>query len=309
MSTDATLPAARLGALLDAVRGVRWPARRTVRAALPGAHASRMRGVSPEFTEYRPYRQGDDPRRLDWRLLARSDRAYIRLADDRAVLPTLLVVDASASMAFPAGTLGKWARAVELAVALAAVAHAGGDPVGLTVAGTDGRALRLAPRSRRGVVSEMVRALGEVRPGGAAPLAAWVAQPPVGTRVVVISDFLGDEEALWRAARERVAAGGEVHALHVVAAEELEPPARSVLAVDPERADLRRPLTGASRAAYLAAFAGWREELARRWRAAGAAYALVRTDEPAEQAVRRITAPAAVEPAPAVAPVRPAARP
>ena len=69
--------------MLDALRGVRWPARRPVAAGLPGAHRSRQRGTSGEFTEYRLYRQGDDPRRLDWKLLARSDRAFVRLTDDR----------------------------------------------------------------------------------------------------------------------------------------------------------------------------------------------------------------------------------
>jgi len=72
------------GALLDAVRGVHWQARRAVTGALAGTHHSKQRGTSAEFTEYRFYRQGDDPRRIDWRLLARSDRAYIRLATDRA---------------------------------------------------------------------------------------------------------------------------------------------------------------------------------------------------------------------------------
>ena len=43
--------------LLDAVRGIRWPARSAVRGGIPGAHTSRLRGISAEFTEYRPYRQ------------------------------------------------------------------------------------------------------------------------------------------------------------------------------------------------------------------------------------------------------------
>src|SRR4051812_43779474 len=89
------------GSLLDAVRGVHWPSRRAVRAGGAGMHHSKMRGTSAEFTEYRLYRQGDDPRRIDWRLLGRSDRAYIRLATDRAVLPTTIVLDTSASMGFP----------------------------------------------------------------------------------------------------------------------------------------------------------------------------------------------------------------
>jgi uncharacterized protein (DUF58 family) len=68
----------------------------------------------------RRYRQGDDPRQLDWRLLARSDRAYVRLTDDRIVRPTWLVLDASASMAFPSAEAadGKWGMARALAVGL-----------------------------------------------------------------------------------------------------------------------------------------------------------------------------------------------
>src|SRR5215212_3728509 len=124
-------------ALLDSVRGIRWPARSAVRGGIPGAHTSRMRGSSAEFTEYRPYRQGDDLRRIDWKLFARSDRAYIRLSNDRSILPTMVVLDASASMAFPVETNGKWRLAAQLGVGLAAVARNGGDPVGLLLAGGD----------------------------------------------------------------------------------------------------------------------------------------------------------------------------
>src|SRR5918995_1856987 len=106
-------------AILDSVRGIRWPARSAVRGGIPGAHTSRMRGSSAEFTEYRPYRQGDDLRRIDWKLFARTDRAYIRLSNDRAILPTTVVLDASASMAFPVESLAKWNLAAQLAIGLA----------------------------------------------------------------------------------------------------------------------------------------------------------------------------------------------
>src|SRR3954464_8074237 len=137
------------GALLDAVRGVHWQARRAVTGALAGTHHSKQRGTSAEFTEYRFYRQGDDPRRIDWRLLARSDRAYIRLATDRAILPTTIVLDASASMAFPITSRGKWKRAQEITVGLAAVVHGDGDPIGLAVHDDMGRTRVLPPRTRR----------------------------------------------------------------------------------------------------------------------------------------------------------------
>lgn len=282
------------GTLLDAVRGLKWPARRPVGGALPGAHRSRLRGSAPEFSEYRPYRQGDDPRRLDWRLLARSDRAYIRLAEDHAIVATMLVVDATASMAYPAPSLAKWARARELAVALAAVAHASGDPVGLLVTGARG-VVRLPPRARRGVVAEVARALDGVTPGGATSLEPVLGTIPPAARVALVSDFLGDADALLRTARARIAAGGDVLAVHVVADEELDPPRRAVLAEDPEQPALRRPLTDGSREAYAAAFAGWRDQLARDWRGAGAGYALVTTGEPVARAVRRMVMPAATE--------------
>ena len=279
------------GGLLDAVRGLRWPARRTVSSGATGAHHSRTRGSSAEFTEYRPYRQGDDPRRVDWKLMARSDRAYIRLATDRAILTTVVIVDASASMAFPAGTLAKWAQARRLAVALAAVAHADGDPVGLAVVGEQGTR-QLAPRTRRGVVAEIARALDEAAPAGAAPLApalsALTHWSGGAARAAVLTDLLGDADELLAAARRHVAAGGEVHVVHLVAREELDPPRRPLLAVDPESPALRRPLVDAARDEYVAAFARWRDEAAAAWRASGGSYTLVSDDEPAERAVRRV---------------------
>src|ERR1035437_3868518 len=210
------------GALLESVRGVRWPARRPVMGGAPGAHPARTRGVASEFAEYRPYRQGDDPRRLDWKLLARSDRAFIRLAPARAVLGTLLAVDASGAMAFAGaddhgpggGDWTKWRAAREIAVLCAAVAHAGSDPVGLAVAAHGGLA-RLSPRTRRGVVAEIARTLGSAAPAGSTPLAgAFVGAP---ARVLLVTDCLGDLEGLRRAARAHVAAGGEVYVVPVLA--------------------------------------------------------------------------------------------
>ncbi len=284
--------AGRYGALLDALRGVRWMARRPAAAAVAGVHPSRMQGSSPELSEFRRYRQGDDPRRIDWKLLARSDRVYVRIANDRSILSTMLLLDASASMAFPAAGATKWDAARMLAVGLAAVAHAEGDPVGVAVSGGDSPAA-LAPRTRRGVVAEMARLLDGVAPSGAAPMAPLLVRRAGIPRVVIVSDFLGESDDTLRAGRELTAGGIEVHAVHVVAREELEPPSRSMLATDPENAALRRTLAPATRDGYIAAFAEWRDTLAREWGSAGASYTLVPGDEPADHAVRRIANPRA----------------
>lgn len=280
-----------LGSLLDGVRGVHWPARRAVAGGPAGTHHSKMRGTSAEFTEYRLYRQGDDPRRLDWRLLARSDRAYIRLATDRAVLPTTIVLDASSSMAFPLVTLGKWRRAQEIAIALAAVTHADGDPVGVAVHDEQQKARGgvriLPPRTRRGVVNEIARLIESVDAGGLDPIAPAVASLR-SARIAVITDLLGDADDLLRAAGVHIVAGGEFHLVHIVAHEELDPPRRAILASDPEQPMLRRLLVESTRRGYDDAFADWRSDMARRWRAAGASYTEVVTNEDPAHAVRRI---------------------
>ncbi len=285
MTTDVSY-----GALLDAVRGVHWQARRAVTGALAGTHHSKQRGTSAEFTEYRFYRQGDDPRRIDWRLLARSDRAYIRLATDRAILPTMIVLDASASMAFPVGTRDKWRRAREIAVGLAAVVHADGDPVGVAVADDRGQTRTVPPRTRRGVVGEITRTVDAAQPAGVNALAPAV-QAMRSRRIAIITDLLGDGMELLRVARVHIVGGGEVHLIHVVAREELDPPRRTMLAADPEEMTLQRLLAEATRRDYDASFAAWRGEMAMQWRAAGAAYTEVVTDEPTPHAVRRIAEP------------------
>ena len=282
------------GALLDALRGAAWPARRPARGALSGTHRSALRGTSPEFTEYRPYRQGDDPRRIDWRLLARTDRAYLRLTSDRSTLGTVIAVDASASMAFPGAARGKWEQACRLAVGLAAVAHGAGDPVGLVVAAADEPRV-VPPRTRRGVVDEIARVLDGCVPNGTAPLAAALAPVPVRARLAIVSDFLGDADALLAAARERLRAGADVCAVHVVARDELEPPGDVVLAVDPEDPRIARALGPETRAAYAQRFAAWRGRLAGGWRAEGASFTEVVDDEPAAHAVRRVIAPVGAE--------------
>ena len=281
--------------LLDTVRGIRWPARGAVRSGIPGAHNSRLRGTSAEFTEYRPYRQGDDLGRIDWKLFARSDRAYIRLSNDRAVLPTTIVLDASASMAFPVVTEGKWRFAAQLAIGLAAVARNSADPVGLMIAHAS-EPVQIPPRTRQSVIHEMMRAVNSIRPAGDAPVAPSLsAATRASGRVVIISDFLGDADILLATAARSVAGAKELHAIHIIAPEELDPSRETLLVADPEVPEVRRPMTLEARSQYVAAFSTWRDELAHAWSDAGVSYtvAVVGSESP-DHLIRRATAPRGV---------------
>jgi uncharacterized protein (DUF58 family) len=280
---------ASYGALLDAVRGVRWPAHRRATGATIGAHRSRLRGSSSEFSEFRPYRQGDDPRRVDWRLLARSDRAYVRLTTDRATTRTEIILDASASMAFPPVTLERWQRAREVVIGLAAVAHAESDPVGLSIAAET--PVRISPRARRSVIAEMIRAVEAEMPRGSSALAPLLVSSRAA-RVAVVTDLLGDAEELLAASRLALAAGIEVVLLHLLTAEELDPPAEAQLAVDPERPELRRSLDADGRRSYRAALDAWMDQARSDFRGAGVRYVRAFASESAPRIVRRIAADA-----------------
>lgn len=275
------------GALLDALRGVRWMARLRPRTTNVGAHIAKRIGPNVEVTEYRPYRQGDDPRRLDWKLLARTDRAYVRLAPDVATSPTLIALDGSASMGAGPGGAEKWRQARLLCVGLAAIGRAAGDPVGLSIALGSGTR-RLAPRARGDVVREMIRVVDGIAVDGAPPLSPLLDGLRGVDRVVIISDLLGDADTLLTRAASLVARGVEVLMVHLVARTELTLPAERVVAIDPEVAALRRPLAKRVHDQYTSNFAAFRASMRSRWLATGARYIEIIDDQPAAEAVRAL---------------------
>src|SRR3990170_8409274 len=100
----------------------------------PGSYSSPRRGTSLEFADYRRYSPGDDIRYLDWGLLARSDRLYIKLFREEVDLFVYLFVDSSGSMAFPS-VAEKFSPAGSIALALAYVVLANHDRVKLHLLG------------------------------------------------------------------------------------------------------------------------------------------------------------------------------
>jgi len=254
---------------------------------MAGTHASRLRGLTAEFTEYRPYRQGDDSRRLDWKLLARTDRAHLRITDERATRTTLIVLDASASMAFPETTMEKWAQACRLAVGLTAVARGEGDPAGVSVVTPSG-VTRIPPRARKGVIGDVARTFDAITPGGVVDLRPGLDGVRAGWRVVLLSDFLGGEQAVTSRSRELVIGGVEVYAIHIVAAAELAPGDALRVATDPEEPGLRRLLHPAAIEEYQATFLSWRKRLADGFRQSGVEYLEVRSNEDTPTVIRQI---------------------
>jgi uncharacterized protein (DUF58 family) len=86
--------------VLSAISDLELVARVTVDGTIAGLHRSPFHGYSAEFSQYRPYRAGDDLKYVDWKLYARTDRFYTKQFRETTNLLALMAVDASASMGY-----------------------------------------------------------------------------------------------------------------------------------------------------------------------------------------------------------------
>src|SRR5471032_3004501 len=126
-------------ALLHDLPSLELRARYLMDGFLTGLHRSPKKGFSVDFAEHRNYQLGDDLRRIDWRLYARSDRLHIKQYEHETQLRVALVFDTSASMAYssqPEAHLTKIDYARTLLAAIGLLALRQGDAFGLSIVGT-----------------------------------------------------------------------------------------------------------------------------------------------------------------------------
>jgi uncharacterized protein (DUF58 family) len=174
-------------ALVETLSHLRLSARRVVEGGVAGLHRSPMRGASIEFRQHRFYSPGDEVRRLDWRLLGRTDRPYIKEYDEETNLRCLLLLDASGSMAYAGRGVSKFDYAAKLVAALAYLMLADGESVGL---GVFTRQLDrfVPPRSGTGQLSRLIETLERSSPRGESAIdpVLRAAADRLGRRLLVI---------------------------------------------------------------------------------------------------------------------------
>ena len=117
--------------VIGAIDDLELAARLIVDGLRSGQHRSPLHGFSTEFSQHRPYRTGDDLKHLDWKILARTDRLYSKQFRETTNMAVMIVLDTSASMAFPASGLSKFRYASVVAASLAYLIVNQGDAVGL----------------------------------------------------------------------------------------------------------------------------------------------------------------------------------
>lgn len=140
-------------------------AKTTVDGFMAGIHAGTLKGEGMEFSQYRSYQPGDDLRRLDWKMFARSDRYYIRESEIETSISVRFLIDASASMNHTDGAFSKIEYARYLAASLAYLANMQHDATGLYVF-QDGQVYMLPAKKDRQHLSRIFYQLEQIAPAG-----------------------------------------------------------------------------------------------------------------------------------------------
>lgn len=281
----------------SALAGLELLTQGVVEGFLNGLHRSPRRGFSVEFAEHRMYQPGDELRYIDWKLMGRKDRLYVKQYEEETNLRAMLVMDISRSMAWsgaPGQVLSKLEYVQRLTAALALLLIRQRDATGLIAFDETVRAITPA-RARTSHWNQLVQTIGGLQPGlGTAAEPALRRVVDLLRRrgmVVFISDLLLDRELALRALKFLRHRGHEVMVVHVMDPAELElgGPAEARFE-DPETSQgvtLRpKDWADAYRSTVQGVVTAWR----RACRTSDIQYHHITTDTPFGLALRRIVA-------------------
>lgn len=181
------------------IKNLSMRAKAIVEGFASGLHRSPVHGFSVEFSEYRPYVEGDDPRSVDWKLLARTDRYYVKQYEDETNRRCYIAVDQSRSMDY--GTLG-YTKAQYAQTAAATFAYyltLQRDAVGVMTCGAAETDF-IPPRHRTGHLQQLMQMLSKESKGTQSQLGAALSELAGLSRrrglVILVSDLLTDPETL-----------------------------------------------------------------------------------------------------------------
>jgi uncharacterized protein (DUF58 family) len=278
-------------ALIERLEHLQLSARRVVAGSTIGRHRSPVKGASVEFRQHRIYVVGDEPRRLDWRILGRTDRPYVKEYDEETNLRCLVLLDGSGSMGYGRKNGTKFEYAARVATSLAYLMLGQTESVGLAVFRKRIDAY-LAPRNGRAQLSRWVDVLDRSHPRGQSSLAT--ALHDAGNRldrrtlVIVLSDFFTRLESFREGMAHLKHDRHEVIALRILDRDEIEFPFRRwsrFEGLEGEEAQLCEPAL--ARKAYLGKFRNHQRELEGHCHALHIESAMLPTDIPLTDALSR----------------------
>ncbi len=224
-TTSATIPRFLAPEVLARITSLELLARTVVEGFISGMHRSPFTGFSTEFAEYRQYMPGDDLRYLDWKLLGRTDRYYIKKYRADTNSQCHILIDASASMRYTTGEITKLQYAQFLGSSLAYLANKQQDAVGLIAFDQEVRT-HIPAHSRTGHMRTIFGRMEQIEAGNETRLSEMLHQAAERiTRrgiIIVISDFYDEPEAITEALQHLRFKGNDVIVFQVMDKNELD---------------------------------------------------------------------------------------
>ncbi|HEY2893838.1 MAG TPA: DUF58 domain-containing protein [Pirellulales bacterium] len=213
--------------ILARIAGLSLRARQVVEGTISGLHRSPFHGFNVEFAEYREYSPGDDLRRLDWRVLGRTDRFYVKQYEEESNLRATLVIDCSSSMRYGSRALNKFEYAAVAAASLATLLVEQQDPVGLALFDQQTREI-LPPAATQAQLARIIGLLEQAQPDRKTDLGSVLRslseQGKKRGLMIILSDLLTDLESFYDGLRRLQYRGHEILVMHVLDPDELELP-------------------------------------------------------------------------------------
>ena len=199
-------------------------ARFIVEGYMAGEHKSPYRGFAIEFSQHREYSPGDDVRHLDWKVLGKTDRYYIKQYEQETNFVAHLLIDGSESMRYGSGDVTKLGFAKAAAACLAYLIIKQRDAVSLSLFDDDTRD-ELPRGNTQNHLFNILEKLAAFEPKGGTDLALQLHNVAKRTQrkglVIIASDFFDDEEAVLEAVQHLRFVGHEVIALQVLDHDEI----------------------------------------------------------------------------------------
>jgi len=259
-------------------------ARTIVEGYMAGAHKSPFRGFAIEFAQHREYVPGDDTRHLDWKVLGRSDRYYIKQYEQETNYVAHLLLDGSESMKYGSGKISKLDYARTMAACLAYLILLQRDAVAVGV--FDAKMREYQPRTDAlAKIHQICQVLANFVPTEQTAIAPALSELARQVKrrgiVILISDLFDEETKILEGIQQLRFGGHEVIVFHVLDPYELSFPFRGTVefhGLEQQGKVLTRPAE--LRASYMAEFGAFLDRIRLGCERQGCPYVRVSTDQP-----------------------------
>ncbi len=276
--------------LLARLKGLNLIAKTVVDGFMLGLHQSKRSGAGLEFSEYRPYQLGDDVRQIDWKLVARSDKFFVRNSEVETSVAVRILLDASASMQHEEDGITKFDYARWLAASLCYLAHQQGDATGLYAVQT--HITHVPAHHDKNQLKKIFSTLETLTPQGKwaekTQLEGLLSRSKRRELTIFISDMNEHTDEILSALNAYARLKNEVILFHLVGANELEFNYKGEIEFeDLETGELVRTNAGTIKAQYQTAMNNRLKTLEKSMQAERVDYQQFLIQEPLDNALRK----------------------